>query len=669
MSPRLVSVDIWDTVLRRRVHPEQIKLMTARHLSLAPGITFKGGRRDYWHLYSQRLVAERSIARANTQDDEYELASVFNEWLRQTVESGLSNDLVQRLEQYEVLQECKHSYLDPDIVNFLGEYPAEKRVYLSDFYMKSDTLRRVLEHHGADALFSQGIVSCDVGLNKRSGRLFSYLHESQQVSPEVHTHIGDNEHSDVRVPQRLGINAIHYLPESETAKRRACEEVWKDRSYLLKKLLEESAACAAARKSKVYLMGRKAAPLFIGFVLFVAESSLVDQVDRLFFFTREGEFFFKVWRSLFPVNRMCGFELPEAEVLEVSRIATFGPSLGKVDSGELMRLWRLFRSQSPAALLNSLGLDPGDYLGCVDRAGLMMDEVVSAPWDDKRIQKLLSDPEFLCSAETQIAANHEVLSTYLAQRQWFKAQRVGIVDIGWRGTIQDNLAILSPGQFVHGYYLALQRFLNPQPNNTEKSAFGPNVNLSRDRQHFLDAVSPIEMLCNSPEGSVSGYELSPGGGACAVREFYESESQAHEGFANEFQRGVCDAAAMWAENIERYSIASSELREPALRIWQTLIDYPPQELADAYSLLNHNELFGMGALVDKRSVPSLGDVFSAFVRPTKFREVAAFVASVQWPAGVWARTDLGFVHRVALVFILRAGLLYKRILYAIRDLR
>jgi hypothetical protein len=126
---------------------------------------------------------------------------------------------------------------------------------------------------------------------------------------------------------------------------------------------------------------------------------------------------------------------------------------------------------------------------------------------------------------------------------------------------------------------------------------------------------------------------------------------------------------MWAENIERYSIASSELREPALRIWQTLIDYPPQELADAYSLLNHNELFGMGALVDKRSVPSLGDVFSAFVRPTKFREVAAFVASVQWPAGVWARTDLGFVHRVALVFILRAGLLYKRILYAIRDLR
>lgn len=45
---------------------------------------------------------------------------------------------------------------------------------------------------------------------------------------------------------------------------------------------------------------------------------------------------------------------------------------------------------------------------------------------------------------------------------------VFIVDIGWRGTIQDNIAyIFDKNKFI-GYYLTLYNYYNVQPVNTKK---------------------------------------------------------------------------------------------------------------------------------------------------------------------------------------------------------
>jgi hypothetical protein len=84
--------------------------------------------------------------------------------------------------------------------------------------------------------------------------------------------------------------------------------------------------------------------------------------------------------------------------------------------------------------------------------------------------------------------------------------KVCIVDVGWRGTIHDNIALLYPNIHFTGVYLGLQKFLNDQPSNTSKFAFGPNLNHQLEYPHFLDSVAPIEMITNSPSGSVTGYE-------------------------------------------------------------------------------------------------------------------------------------------------------------------
>ena len=46
--------------------------------------------------------------------------------------------------------------------------------------------------------------------------------------------------------------------------------------------------------------------------------------------------------------------------------------------------------------------------------------------------------------------------------------RICVVDVGWRGTIHDNIALLYPDIHFTGIYLGLQKFLNEQPSNTSK---------------------------------------------------------------------------------------------------------------------------------------------------------------------------------------------------------
>ena len=97
-------------------------------------------------------------------------------------------------------------------------------------------------------------------------------------------------------------------------------------------------------------------------MLHIAEKALIDRVEQIFFFTREGEFFIQAWRNLFPDNKLMGQILPPVDTLEVSRIATFTASLQEISTNEMMRLWNLYSTQSLFAFFKTLGLDSKDFV-------------------------------------------------------------------------------------------------------------------------------------------------------------------------------------------------------------------------------------------------------------------------------------------------------------------
>lgn len=669
-SHDLLTVDVWDTILRRRCHPDAVKLHLCRYLALRHAAELAPERRDPWVLLGLRRQAEKDIgdaSRASGLDDEYGHIEVYRRWLEL---AGLEpypegpaalDALLAELDRLELEQEKYVSYVDPDIAATLDAHAAPRVMFLSDFYMPARAIDALLSHHGIGHLVQNGVVSCEVGLNKRSGRLFAYLHEHFGIHPGRHAHLGDNPHADIEAARRAGIQAHHYQPEAEHGLRRRREAAFHDRAAALRQIWTDSLLATAMpghTHQTVYDYGRRCAPLIIGLVLHTLEQALADRVERLYFFTREGEFCLEVYRRL-AESDVLGCAAPRADLLCVSRLATFAGSLREFSTRELMRLWNQYSVQSAQALFVSLALPPDLFAAAAARHGLDLAQPVTYPWQDARVVAFLDDPEVRAQIETRLAEKRARLHAYLDSAGLDQVgRRVGIVDIGWRGTIQDNLAYARPGLEWHGYYLALNRFLNEQPGNARKSAFGPDLNQSEADRHLLDFVAPIEMLCNSPNGSVVGYR-EEGGGIRVLRHVDAEENQVHEAYVHAFQQGVLDCVAYWAEALRTHAYTAADLRPLALGIWADIIRQPPPFLARAYYQLNHNETFGVGGFSAKGSLPRVGDVLLALVSRRHRHRLHLFLMEHGWIPGLLANPDIDPGLRRTLRLFLR-GVEFRR---------
>ncbi|MCK6393454.1 hydrolase [Zoogloea sp.] len=669
---KLKTLDVWDTLLRRKCHPDFIKLTAARHLQLRFNAHLTQGFADHWAIFRERCQIEGELARAAAKagtDDEYSLHHVL-EHLVQRVVSAPGIDaarVADELAAAELAIEKANTFPDPQCREVIGQYPAERTLFLSDFYMPAGMLNELLQHHGLDDIAADGISSCDIRLNKRSGQLFRHVHEAFALAPEHHVHIGDNAHSDVSIPGAIGIRSVHYLPEQAHAERELRESLFADRASLfghLERIVSENRDAALEGREgdarAAFQLGTQAAPLWVGFCLSVAEQAVIHQFDRLFFFTREGEFFIQVFNRLFPHDSIAGLPLPPRDTLEVSRLATFCASLREVSTAELMRMWNLYSTQSMFALARSLGLEPAALEGLCSRHGLPVGEEVVYPWQDARIQALFADPDFQRLVGDKSMADAESLLAYIEQKGLAPSDtRIGIVDIGWRGTIQDNLAHVLPEKTFFGHYLGLARVLNEQPANARKYAFGPDLNLTPEASNLLDAVAPLEMLSNSPHGSVEGYRPLPSGRIEARRLVDEEENSVFHHYVSHFQAGVLHAAQAWSEYLDNHAVSSAELRPQALAIWNALVTRTPEEMLAAYSALSHNEVFGVGQFVDQSAVPSMGVVLrSPFVRRDR-HSLIQYIRQSQWAASLKKRTDLNPVHRALLHTAVSAGKVYK----------
>lgn len=663
VRPDLLTVDVWDTLLRRRCHPDCVKLHVCRYILLHHATSLTPERRDVWSLLELRRQAEKDIgdrSRAEGLDDEYGHVEVYRRWLElaglEPFPEGAEarNALLANLDAVELAQEQYVSYIDPTIATTLGQHNARRVLFLSDFYMPAASIDALLNHHGIGHLVEDGVVSCDVGLNKRSGRLFAYLHEHLGILPSRHAHIGDNPHSDVAAARRQGVQAHHYQPAAEHGLRHQRESAFHDRGAALRQAVTDSLAATAMlghSHQEVYDFGRKCALLWIGFVMHVLERAVADRIEHLYFFTREGEFFLEIYRRL-TARDVLGFTAPRADLLCVSRLATFAGSLREFSARELMRLWNQYSVQSLQALFVSLAMPPEMFASAAERHGLDLNQPVQYPWQDTRVLDFLGDPEVIASIEGELAEKRDLLQAYLSSAGLTKiGSRVGIVDIGWRGTIQDNLAYAMPELEWHGYYLALNRFLNPQPGNARKSAFGPDLNASGAPRELLDFVAPIEMLCNSPNGSVTSYK-TVAGNLVVQRHVDADENRIHHAYVQDFQQGVLDAVPYWTDFIRTQAYGSEEIRPIALNIWSEIIQRPPAFLARAYFQLNHNETFGVGGFLDKRSRLTTAEVLMALVSGSARQRLQRFVNETGWVPGLLVSADVPYTFKVALRFVL-----------------
>lgn len=644
MNYKILSLDVWDTILRRKCDPDAIKVNTSKWVLNNLNRLIKEELRTVDLLTTLRIECEKKIGseeKNNGNDDEYCISDVFTYFLNEClIFCEDISSIVEAMVRNEVEHEKKMTYLDPEIIKKINEVSYEEIIIISDFYMSGDDLLTLLRHNGFDLKIKKIYSSCDVKLNKRSGRLFDYVLNDLKIAEQSQIHIGDNHHSDVVIPNSKGIRSIHYNIDSEILKKSQASELFHSR----KSLSMETAlkyGLVSTDSQNLYDVGKGYSIVFFAFILNIIENAMQNGAEKVYYFTREGEFYKKIHDEI-ECHGIFGAQIPKAEILEVSRLATFGPSLREISLEELMRVWNLYSTQSMRALFKTINLDILEYTHYFELYQIDIEQKIQYPWLDDRIINLFGDQEFIKSVTDKLNfMKSKTLKYFNSKGVTQETKDVFVVDIGWRGTIQDNIAYLFNQTNFHGYYFGLFDFINNQPENVSKHSYLTKKEMS----WVLRNVAPFEMMCNSNTGSVLRYVESDGN-VVAQRLNESSEDTIHEKYIKNFQQGIIDQIKNLSSIIEINGITFNEIEIVSKQCLEKIMLYPPKQLAKAFFSLSHNEIFGIGDFVDKKKNFPTKIFLKALVSYSGKKEFKRFLEDTTWPQGFLTNHNMDFLVKI-----------------------
>ena len=607
---RVVAFDVFDTLLRRRVEPESIKDLVARRL--AERLSEPGAPIDWRLVRHKRRLLEIELGReseARGDDHEFRLREMLPRWLVECGHSPLDSTLVADLLAHELDLERRATLPTPHLATTLASLSRAGRrlIFITDSYLDLDDIWSLLRYHHLAEHFAAGYCSSTSFRTKRTGRLFEEVLRIEGLRRDELLFVGDNPYSDVETPHHLGIPVLQVRDADEIKRRtrlQVLEELSRKNRFwignLAREIIEAVPQHIRASDSPEYNLGLLLAPAFIAFTRHVIDEARRLKLQRLFFLSREGLTFMRMYRR---IVRAAGLtdEMPPARYLAVSRHATFLPALASLDLPQLHRLLRQYGGQTLNRLLRNLSLPTEEFQPLAARCGFgSLDAPIDDPPTHKPLHAFLADAEvqrrFLVHRD-QARASFEA---YLKSKGFFDAPAVGLVDIGWKGSIQDNLVRAINHRpacpHLHGLYFGLVHIAEDDVPGSDKSGY-----LADTRRGDLleDTIfkngSVFEMFASAGHGGVVGYGPRPRN-PTRVKPIIKTEDVERRNFrqyAAEVFRGV--------ENYFRDALAVAPLLPGTPDDWKPyLLDqlrryilYPTLAEARNFLRYSHAESFGV----------------------------------------------------------------------------
>lgn len=586
---KVISFDVWDTLIKRKCNPEEIKLFTARYLLFKYESKIREEYRDSYIILKTRNCIEFEICKENEKkgkDGECRIIDVFND-LQKKIFKKEEDSIAIELLRIEIEHEKKMIYVNEKVLDILEKYKDLKMYCISDFYMDKNSLKEILDSTILKNRFEEIYSSADFLLNKKSGNLYKKFEEDLKISPNDHIHVGDNEFSDIQVAKKMGIETIQMEKYGE---HDFCPNRNRKFDFNLDSLKIKE---ASKRDERLYNVGIDLAPLLYFFVNKIVEYGMRNNRSEIYYQTREGETFIKI-HEMIKKDNIYEVKIPECKLLEVSRVATFGASLNEITISELLRLWSQYRCQSIKALFKTLDIDIKKYESIIKKYEIDIDEMIWEPWFNIKIQNLFNDDEFKNGINKELKEKRKQLIKFFESKGIVNDEKpMLIVDLGWRGTIQDNLAYIYTNKQIDGYYYALYDYYNVQPKNTTKFAFIKDKEITYE--YIGKMITLFEMLFNPESGSVIYYKDNK-----AIRKVKESEYNTVKNITSYIQKGMLDGSKTINNYLECHPFENSEFDNYIYDIIRKMKEQPSKELVEAYYSLVHNDTFGTGEYVDKR---------------------------------------------------------------------
>lgn len=413
------SFDVFDTCLIRLCGaPERIFDIMSERLFEKSQIHLKKA------FLAERGRVERDVFKDNPNATIYQLYEAFN------VDTfGLNRGVLIALEM-KVQEE--QIYPNKCMLDRVCEARKAgcKIAFLSDMYLPSSFIRKILKKNN---FFEDGdflAVSCDSKASKCDGSLFDLVLRETKTHAKQWEHCGDNSWSDYEIPRKKGMKASLYKKGAFSKD----ETEWlKEATYSASKLAVEqfSGICRAVRLEMPacieYTMAVDfVASVYVPYVYHVLLESKKRNFKRLYFIGRDGKIFLKIaeqFQSKFPNI--------ELRYIKFSRRAIYPCSFYDGDLKEISWFFQYSKGQRLVGALSYLGFE-WDEMSDHWKQSFDKNLILS----DNNVLDIASAFAFDFGEELKhrSAKKRQIFLDYLKQEDVLNDSDRAFVDLGWVGS-------------------------------------------------------------------------------------------------------------------------------------------------------------------------------------------------------------------------------------------
>ncbi len=512
-----ISFDIFDTLLMRPLlEPSDLFDL------MEPEVVRRTGKEISFKEI--RLRAE-ALCRARCADNrDVTLDDIYDE-LR-----GYLGQYTHEIKQLELESERKYLLPRRDVITVFNRIAdLKKTLLLSDMYLPEKFITDILTEKGLLPPTST-YISSSVGLRKDTRQLYPYVLENEKLEKSDLLHVGDNAHSDIQVTSDIGITSYHVLKPTDLLQISGVgSRVFADNyrtdhlihrlivGLISAKLFENPFPKNGFPRSicggNPYLFGYcYFGPFTLLFTNWVIRRSGQDNIDSLYFIMREGDVLhraFEIFRDYLP-------DIPDSTKLWISRRSITVPALREMEDIYGILRDNFFGGSLQELFYSRFGVDLNEVPGrLLTRSGFASpNDPVWIPRDLNRLTLLVNElkDEILQQGRDE----REHLLAYLGQEGFSKGKRIGIVDLGYSGTVQHHL-INFLGCPIHGYYgvtTQQARKITYRHDSIVRGMLAEFINpIRNDITLFKDSLF-YEMVYSSGTGGVEHYH--PAGGARVI---------------------------------------------------------------------------------------------------------------------------------------------------------
>jgi len=513
---RLISVDVFDTLLLRNGSSERSRLISGER-RFAALLASQGRPVDAELLLRARIDAQRFAYRALDVDGgegEVRLVDVVS---RQLAVLGLPRSFVDARVEIEVTIEEDSLAANRPLAAFLNEcrVAGARIVAVSDTALSAAALSRLMARFHKEGLIDRIYASADEGATKRHGELFRHVSAAEAVPLSQMLHLGDDAHADVAVPRRLGIGAVHLPRPALRGHLRKADGAVSEIGRQLTRRSENKPAppvtAAGAEGEAVealrFAFGRDVfGPIVTEFCVRIwlySEQAAASGETALLFLTRGGIGIRHAFEEV--LSRL---ELPtpvRRETLMVSRLVAARAALLAGHRSSLDELGREFRKESfaeVAAALCGRGHD------------------LPAGWDQRfeaaKFHAMLRSAEG--AAPLADITRQNAMFTEHLKAVTGEARRIVLCDTGLYGSTQRLLAAGFPGmsfetiQFARSNYKGLSEEHFPRTSGlmVQRDVYNPVAVESCVLRYwqlveslFEPAVASVKLFHRGPDGAIA----------------------------------------------------------------------------------------------------------------------------------------------------------------------